>query len=79
MFGLEIECNMLIARAKNEIESGNIKKLEKMESELQELGKKLDAVVGTALGFIEANEPKKESGDVKYKKSDTKPFEISKK
>ena len=77
--GLEIECNMLIARAKNEIESGNIKKLEKMESELQELGKKLDAVVGTALGFIEANEPKKESGDVKYKKSDTKPFEISKK
>ncbi len=77
--GLETECNILIARAKTEIDNENIEELEKIEMELQELNKKLDGLVSAKLGFGGNNEPEKGSGDVKYKKGDTRPFKFLKK
>jgi molecular chaperone DnaK len=79
--GLEMECNILIARAKSEMDKKNNDELEKIEKELQELNKKLEIETGSVLGSVKETEPESKPGDVKSKKreTDTRPFKILKK
>ena len=79
--GLEMECNILIARAKSEMDKKNSNELEKIEKELHELNKKLETTAGSVLGSVKESEPESKHGDDKSKKSetDTRPFKILKK
>ncbi len=78
--GLEMECNILIARAKAETDKKDIKELEKIEKELQKLNEKLETAAGAASGSVKENEPESKPRDVKSKKSDTdtRPFKVLK-
>jgi len=78
--GLEMECNILISRAKTETDNENSEELEKIEKELQELNKKLETAAGAAPGSVKESEPRSMARDVKSKKSDTdtRPFKIVK-
>ena len=79
--GLEMECNILISRAKSEMDKKNNDELEKIEKELQELNKKLEIETGSQLGSVKESEPESKPGGVKSKRSetDTRPFTILKK
>jgi molecular chaperone DnaK len=78
--GLEMECNILIARAKAETDKKNIKELEKVEKELRKLNEKLETAARAAAGSVKESEPESKPRDVKSKKSetDTRPFKILK-
>jgi molecular chaperone DnaK len=74
---LAAECNYWINRANTIIDHEQPRELESIDKELEELTKRLDKVVGDALGIGSGKkepEPEKE----KVKKDDTKPFKIFK-
>ncbi len=75
---LQSECKFMIARANTEIDKENLEELMAINRELKELLKKMDALVGSAMGKKPKEEPKPKPPERTDPglKSDTKPFKI---
>lgn len=74
--GLVAECKLMIKRSNAHIDEDDIEDLTDIDTELELLNKKLDAVVGASLGIHEEEGPKADKE--KFQKNDTKPFKIFK-